>query len=298
MGRVGREERGGQRRGRRLALRAGHPDRRAPGTAAGTGPPRTRAPGPSRSPPARASTSAASAARRRGSVVGKSGVDRRRRRDERRRRPRSPPGRRPARAASVTGRPPSAAIASPSSLGRPAVVDRHARAGIGEEARQRDAAAGQPEDGDRPVAERPGADAVERQRVEIDRRRVVVMRRHRSRSSEARKSVTPSSAGEDPDDPEADRDLLLVPAAQLEVVVERAHPEEPLAAGQLEVADLEDHRRGLDDEDDPDQRQHQDLAGDQRGDGQRRAERQRARIADEDLRRVDVEPQEARAARR
>ena len=33
-------------------------------------------------------------------------------------------------------------------------------------------------------------------------------------------------AGEDAHDPEPERDLLLVPAAQLEVVVERAHPED------------------------------------------------------------------------
>ena len=37
----------------------------------------------------------------------------------------------------------------------------------------------------------------------------------------------------------------------------------PLAAGELEVADLHDHRSGLDDEDEADQRQDQDLAGDQ-----------------------------------
>ena len=45
------------------------------------------------------------------------------------------------------------------------------------------------------------------------------------------------------DDPEADRDLLLVPAAELEVVVDRAHPEQALAAREPEVDDLEDHRR-------------------------------------------------------
>ena len=46
-----------------------------------------------------------------------------------------------------------------------------------------------------------------------------------------------------PDDPEPERDLLLVPAGQLEVVVERRHPEDPLAAAELEVADLDDDRR-------------------------------------------------------
>ena len=52
-------------------------------------------------------------------------------------------------------------------------------------------------------------------------------------------------------------------------------------------------RQRLDHEDQADQRQDQDLAGDQRRHGERRAEGQRARVAHEDLRRVDVEPQEA-----
>ena len=45
--RVGGKDRGDERRGRRLALRPGHPDRRAPDRGAGTGPPRIRGPEPS-----------------------------------------------------------------------------------------------------------------------------------------------------------------------------------------------------------------------------------------------------------
>ena len=110
------------------------------------------------SPAARAATSARSAARRRGSVVGKSGCDRRRRRDERgagpgrggvdvraQRQPHRPALERRDRVAELGG--------------RPAVVDRHARARVGEEPGEGDAAAGEPEDRDRSVAQGAGADA-------------------------------------------------------------------------------------------------------------------------------------------
>ena len=173
------------------------------------------------SPPARASTSARRAARSRGSVVGKSGVidgevatrsavGPGRRRDPRPdRAPASPAGRR------------APAIASRELAGRAAVVDRHARARVGQEAGQGEAAAGQPEDGHRPVAQGTGPDRVEVEAVEVDRSAASsssslqpVQRGQEERHAEQR--------GEDPDDPEADRDLLLVPAAQLEVVVDRA----------------------------------------------------------------------------
>src|SRR5258706_239250 len=48
-------------------------------------------------------------------------------------------------------------------------------------------------------------------------------------------------------DPEADDDLRILPADQLEVMMERRHAEDPLA-GELEGADLQDHGEGLDHE--------------------------------------------------
>ena len=81
--------------------------------------------------------------------------------------------------------------------GRAAVVDRHPRAGVGQEAGQREAAAGQPEHRHRPVAQGAGSDRVEVEAVEVDRS-AGRHRHHCSRSSEARKSVTPSSAARIP----------------------------------------------------------------------------------------------------
>ena len=80
--------------------------------------------------------------------------------------------------------------------------------------------------------ERTGPDVVQGQaRIEVDRaaddQGMVITR---AASIEARNRVTPEQAGQDSDDPEPERDLLLVPAAQLEVVVERRHPEDALAA--------------------------------------------------------------------
>ncbi len=74
--------------------------------------------------------------------------------------------------------------------------------------------------------------------------------------------------------------------------MDRAHPEQAAAARHPEVDDLQDHRHRLDDEDHADQRQNEDLAGDQGGHGERRAQSQRAGVADEDLGRMDVEPEE------
>src|SRR5215218_5597986 len=84
------------------------------------------------------------------------------------------------------------------------------------------------------------------------------------------------------DDPEPDDDGDLLPAEQLEVVLERRHPEDPLA-GQLERANLQDDRQGDQDEQAADDEQ-QDLgaAGD-RQPGERAAEGQRAGVAHEDL---------------
>ena len=120
VGRVGGQDGRGQRRGRGLALRPGHADRRRRAQAqeqVRLGHEGRDASGRRR---ARASTSARSAARRRGSVVGKSGVID----GEVATSVGVRPGRgrvdvRPQREASPAG-PPSAAIASPSSsAGRP-----------------------------------------------------------------------------------------------------------------------------------------------------------------------------------
>ena len=76
------------------------------------------------------------------------------------------------------------------------------------------------------------------------------------------------------------------------MVVQRSHLEDALV-GHLVVADLQDVRADLQHEDDADQRQQQDLPGDQRYDGQCRAHGERACVTHEHLRGVDVEPQEA-----
>ena len=78
---------------------------------------------------------------------------------------------------------------------RARVVDAHARAGIGEEAGEGDAAAREAQHGHRPVAQDAVADRGHRQRVRVDRR---CRRRHRhavswKSGSDARNSVTPRS---------------------------------------------------------------------------------------------------------
>src|SRR5262245_10528866 len=96
---------------------------------------------------------------------------------------------------------------------------------------------------------------------------------------------------DDGDDPETDHHPLLRPAGQLEMVVQRRHPEDPLAA-QTERADLQDHRQRLDHEQSADEDQ-QDLLLDHDGDGaQRGADRHRADVAHEHFRRIAVEPEE------
>ncbi len=54
---------------------------------------------------------------------------------------------------------------------------------------------------------------------------------------------------------EYQHDLLLVPAAHLEVVVQRRHLEDALAVGGLEVGDLQDNGQRFDDVDQADQQQ-------------------------------------------
>ena len=81
---------------------------------------------------------------------------------------------------------------------RSPVVDRDPGAGIGEEPRERDPAPGEPQHGHRTVAQDAGADALERERVGIDRAGSRHRRHHSSRLSDARKSVTPRSAARIP----------------------------------------------------------------------------------------------------
>ena len=153
-----------------------------------------------------------------------------RRRDQGHARGGPPPGRRRGPAGAGSRRALRAARSRLRARPRAAVVDRHLRAGVGQEAGQGEPAAGQAQDGDRPAGAAPrSTDAGQRQAVEVDRGSSLIIA---SAWIEARKRVTPSIAGQDADDPEAQGDLLLVPAAQLEVVVERGHPEDALAAGQ------------------------------------------------------------------
>src|SRR5207249_6080662 len=96
------------------------------------------------------------------------------------------------------------------------------------------------------------------------------------------------------DDPEADDDLRLGPSEELEVMVDRRHPEDPLAA-ELEGHHLPDHRQRLDHEDATHHEEHELLARDERDDAERRPEGERADVAHEHLRGIRVEPEEPEA---
>ena len=242
--RVGGQERGRQRRGRRLALGAGDADGRAPThrrrNRSGS---ETRA-GAVESPAARAATSAWSAARRRGSVVGKSGLI-----DGEvvtSAAPAHVAGRVDVRSQGRSSTEPALEArdrVAELGLGA-AVVDRHPGPGVDQEPGQGDPAPREPEDGHRAA----GAAAPARMPSIVSPSGSMVGRRQASPSSlqpiQRRQEERHAEQGrQDADDPEADRDLLLVPAGEFEVVVDRAHPEEALAAGHLEVADLEDDRQ-------------------------------------------------------
>src|SRR5690606_18177055 len=67
------------------------------------------------------------------------------------------------------------------------------------------------------------------------------------------------------DEPEADDDLLLGPAREVEVVVDRGALEDALALAELEVPHLHDDADGLEDEDPADDQQ-QELLPDDDGD--------------------------------
>src|SRR3984893_17098026 len=96
------------------------------------------------------------------------------------------------------------------------------------------------------------------------------------------------------DDPEADHDGGLGPAGQLEVVLQRGHPEHPLA-GQLERPHLDHHRQGDEHEQAAEQEEQQLGLGGDGQPGERAAEGQRAGVAHEDLGGWRVPPEEAGA---
>ena len=76
------------------------------------------------------------------------------------------------------------------------------------------------------------------------------------------------------------------------MVVDRRHAEHPLA-GQLERRHLNDHRQGLDHEEAADDDEHDLVLDRDRNGTDEAAERERPRVAHEDLRRRRVEPEEA-----
>src|SRR5918997_6691184 len=91
-------------------------------------------------------------------------------------------------------------------------------------------------------------------------------------------------------DPEPDHDLVLLPAQELEVVVDGRHLEDP-ASRQLEYDDLDDHRERLQHEEPPYHRQQEFGLGQNRGGGQHSPDGERPRVAHEDIRRVRVVPE-------
>src|SRR3989304_2153925 len=86
---------------------------------------------------------------------------------------------------------------------------------------------------------------------------------------------------QDADYPQPLHHLRLAPAQLLEVVVQRRHAKDALAAAQPVVADLEHVGGALEDEDDADGRQAEPLAGHEGGGGQPAAQGESACIAHE-----------------
>src|SRR3990172_6706297 len=89
---------------------------------------------------------------------------------------------------------------------------------------------------------------------------------------------------QDADYPEPLDHLRLAPAQLLEVVMQRRHAEDPLAAGQPVVPHLQDVGGALQDEDDADDRQNEPLAGHEGGGRQPSAKGEGAGVAPEHLR--------------
>src|SRR5947209_7975913 len=97
----------------------------------------------------------------------------------------------------------------------------------------------------------PPRDARKRANAAPSRARPNISTRCPSTSMEslAERKRDTRDAAQHADDPETLRDLILVPADQLQMVVERAHAKETPATGQLEVPNLQ-HDRDRDDEED------------------------------------------------
>src|SRR5229473_5093771 len=90
-------------------------------------------------------------------------------------------------------------------------------------------------------------------------------------------------------DPEPYDHFRFAPAQQFEMVVDRSHKEDPLAA-QLERAHLQNHRERFHDKDSPYEKE-QDLLLDDHGDhAERPSQRERADVAHENLRGMRVVP--------
>ena len=194
------EDRGGQRRRRRLALRAGHPDRRGRAEAQERGRSRdTRAGAPGRPPRGRHQRGEGGPQARLGRrVVGLIDGD-----VATSAAPAQAVGRIDVRARRAADRAGPSSARSPSpELGRPGGRRRPSRgAGVGEEAGQGDPAAGQAQDGDRPAARAPPTREVAARSSGVERRARRAIERHRRHPSaliEARKSVTPSSPARTP----------------------------------------------------------------------------------------------------
>src|ERR1700733_6342642 len=100
------------------------------------------------------------------------------------------------------------------------------------------------------------------------------------------------------ENPEARDHFRLRPPQQFEVMVQGRHAEDALAAAQLVAAHLQDDRHRLEIKDPADERQQQLLLDDHSDRGQRAAQRQRAHISHEDLRRMCVVPEKANARAR
>src|SRR5690606_36895536 len=113
-------------------------------------------------------------------------------------------------------------------------------------------------------------------------------------SSAQRKAPYRDGRAEETRDPEARRDSRLLPPEELEVMVERSAPKDPPTAEPV-GRDLKDHRERLRDQNAPEDEEEELVPKEHGHEPDRPAERKRAGVAHEDLRRMTVEPQEAEA---
>src|SRR5579863_7800645 len=93
-------------------------------------------------------------------------------------------------------------------------------------------------------------------------------------------------------DPEAGDDFRFLPAEGFEVMMQRGHFEDALAA-ELEAADLEDHREAFDHVDAADEEKKNFLFEKNRDDAEASAESERADVSHEDFGGMGVEPKKA-----